>query len=66
MEMLRARGGRSLTISPPILIVPDEISSSPAIILSVVDFPQPEGPTRATNSRSAIARSIDRTASTGP
>ena len=34
------------------------ISSSPAIILSVVDLPQPDGPTSATNSRSAMSRSI--------
>jgi len=33
---------------------PDEISSSPAIIFSVVVLPQPEGPTRIRNSPSAI------------
>src|SRR5690349_3773841 len=64
--MLRARGGRSLTISPPMRIVPEVISSSPAIILSVVDLPQPDGPTSATNSPLAISRSIARTASTAP
>src|SRR5262245_36076512 len=33
---------------------------------SVVDLPQPDGPTRTTNSRSLIARSISLTAVTGP
>ena len=32
------------------------ISSSPAIIRRAVDFPQPEGPTRTTNSPSLISR----------
>ncbi len=34
------------------------ISSSPAIMRSVVDLPQPDGPTSTTNSRSAISRSM--------
>jgi hypothetical protein len=50
MEILRARGGRSLTTLPPMLMVPPVISSRPAIMRSVVDFPHPEGPTRTTNS----------------
>ena len=35
---------------------PSVISSSPAIIRRVVDFPQPEGPTKMINSLSAISR----------
>ena len=35
---------------------PDEISSRPAIILSVVDLPQPDGPTKMINSLSLISR----------
>jgi hypothetical protein len=31
------------------------MSSSPAIMLSAVDFPQPDGPTRMMNSPSAIS-----------
>jgi hypothetical protein len=35
---------------------PDEISSSPAIMFSVVVLPQPEGPTRIRNSPSAMVK----------
>src|SRR5690606_3463154 len=42
------------------------ISSSPATILSVVVFPQPEGPTRTTNSLSWMVMSADLTACTPP
>src|SRR3982751_3579693 len=41
---------------------PEEMSSRPAIMFSVVDFPQPDGPTRMMNSPSAISRSISWTA----
>src|SRR5215218_3303919 len=51
-------------MSPPIMMSPPVMSSSPAIIRSVVDFPQPDGPTSTTNSWSAISRSMPRTAST--
>ncbi len=66
MAMLRCFGSRSLTTSEPIFSVPPEISSNPAIILSVVDLPQPDGPTKTTNSPSAIERSMPLTASTLP
>jgi hypothetical protein len=39
------------------------MSSRPAIMLRVVDFPHPDGPTRMTNSPSAIERSASSTAS---
>src|SRR6188472_458327 len=39
------------------------MSSSPAIIRSAVDLPQPEGPTRITNSPSATSRLMSLTAS---
>src|SRR5262249_1260980 len=64
MAMSRSFGGTSLTTSPPIRMSPPEMSSRPAIIRSVVDLPQPDGPTRTTNSWSAISRSMPRTAST--
>src|SRR5258707_15597424 len=64
MAMSRSLGGTSLTTSPPMRISPAETSSSPAIIRSVVLFPQPEGPTRTTNSLSGMSRLILRTAST--
>jgi hypothetical protein len=62
MATSRSRGGRWLTTRSPILISPLEMSSSPAIMRSVVDLPQPDGPTSATNSRSAIFRSTSFTA----
>jgi hypothetical protein len=43
---------------------PEVIVSSPAIILSVVDFPQPEGPRRIMNSPSAISSDTFFTAGT--
>src|SRR6202043_1831171 len=65
MAISRSFGGTSLTTSPPIMMSPSVISSSPAIIRRVVDFPQPDGPTSTTNSWSAMSRSTDGTASTG-
>src|SRR6266851_2267164 len=41
---------------------PEVTSSSPAIMRKVVLLPQPEGPTKTTNSRSAMSRSIPCTA----
>src|SRR5579883_796325 len=62
--MSRSLGGTSFTIWPPIAISPPEISSRPAIMRNVVLFPQPDGPTRTTNSLSGMSRSMPRTAST--
>src|SRR5262245_63963952 len=56
MAMSRSLGGTRFMSLPPMEMVPDEISSRPAIIRSVVDFPQPDGPTRTMNSRSLIWR----------
>ncbi len=42
--MSRSFGGVSFTMRPPMAIVPPLISSSPAIMRSVVDFPQPRRP----------------------
>ena len=42
--MSRSFGGTRLTTVPPIAISPAPISSSPAIIRSSVDLPQPDGP----------------------
>ena len=49
-------GGRSLTTCPSIEIVPELISSRPAIILSIVDFPQPLGPTNTVKDSLLISR----------
>src|SRR5437588_6675185 len=56
-------GARSLTRAPPMRSSPEVMSSSPAIMLSVVDFPQPEGPTRMMNSPSAMSTFTSDTAS---
>ncbi len=54
MATPRCLGGSRLTTLPPMLQVPSDISSSPAIILRRVDFPEPEGPTRTANSPALI------------
>ncbi len=66
MASPRSEARCSLTRSPSILSSPPEISSSPAIILSSVDFPQPEGPTKTQNSPSSILRSTPWMARTVP
>src|SRR5215469_2466882 len=48
--MSRSRGARSLTTRPSILSSPPLISSRPAIIRRIVDFPQPDGPRKTMNS----------------
>src|SRR5262245_46626336 len=60
--MFRSFGGTSFTTSPSITISPPLMSSSPAIIRSVVLLPQPDGPTSTTNCLSGMSRSIPRTA----
>ena len=55
--MSRSFGGTSLTTRPPITISPSVISSSPAIMRSRVDLPQPDGPTRTMNSPSSMSMS---------
>src|SRR5688572_25309568 len=52
--MSRSLGWTLLTTRPPISISPPVMFSRPAIILSSVDLPQPEGPTSTANSPSAI------------
>src|SRR5215210_7179754 len=44
--------------------LPPVMSSRPAIIRRAVDFPQPEGPTKTTNSPSGISKFILSTATT--
>jgi hypothetical protein len=56
MAMSRSLGGTSLTTRSPIRNVPEEISSSPAIIRRLVVLPQPDGPTSTMNSPSPISR----------
>src|SRR5829696_2710803 len=64
MAISRWRGGRSLTTWSPIKTLPPVMSSRPAIIRRAVDFPQPDGPTKTTNSPSGISKFILSTATT--
>src|SRR6476660_2528044 len=54
MATPRAPGGSWSTRSPPIEILPPSTRSSPAIMRRSVDFPQPDGPRKATNSPELI------------
>src|SRR5215471_4437989 len=63
MAMSRSFGALSLTTFPPMRSSPSLMSSSPAIMLRAVDLPQPDGPTRMTNSPSAMSRLMSFTAS---
>src|SRR5215204_6537995 len=64
MAISRWRGGRSLTTWSPIKTLPPVMSSRPAIIRRAVDFPQPDGPTKTTNSPSGMSKLILSTATT--
>ena len=57
MATSRSFGGRLLTTRSPMRISPAVMFSSPAIIRSKVDLPQPDGPTSTTNSPSRIEMS---------
>src|SRR4051794_10424954 len=63
MAMLRSFGSTSFMTLPSTRSSPDEMSSSPTIMLSNVDFPHPDGPTRMKNSPSLIVKSASSTAS---
>jgi hypothetical protein len=62
MAMSRSAGSTSFTIRPPMLMVPPVTLSSPATMRKVVDFPQPDGPSRIMNSPSRISSETSRTA----
>src|SRR6266702_4921278 len=64
--MSRSFGATPFIARPPIAIEPSLGSSRPAIMLSKVDLPQPEGPTRTTNSPSSISRSMSLSTSSAP
>ena len=66
MAMRRLAGGTLVTSVSPIQIEPWVTTSRPAIILSSVDLPQPEGPSRAQNSPFSTPRSSILIASTAP
>ena len=62
MAMLRSLGSRSVIISPSTRTSPAVGRSRPTIMLSRVDLPHPEGPTRMKNSPSPMLRSVGSTA----
>src|SRR5262252_6053123 len=66
MAMSRSGGATSLTISPPIRTSPADARSRPAAIRRTVVFPDPDGPTRTTNSPSATTRFRSSTATVPP
>jgi hypothetical protein len=66
MAMSRSVGPIALTTCPSNEHVPDVIVSSPAIMRSSVDFPQPDGPTSTQSALSGMAIDTPFTASTPP
>src|ERR1043166_3970318 len=64
--MSRAAGGSRVTSWPSIEMAPSSGYSSPATRRSVVVLPAPVGPSRTTNSPSAMLSERSRTASTSP
>src|SRR6267154_2716506 len=57
MAKPRSPGAASVISLPSIEMVPEVVSSKPAIRRSRVDLPQPEGPTKTMNSPSLISKS---------
>ncbi len=66
MPMPRSLGSSQVTFLPLMKIWPSDTSSSPAMQLSSVDLPQPEGPSSTRNSPSAMSRSSDFNTCTAP
>src|SRR4051794_18266312 len=66
MAMFRSLGSTSLTTRSPILMTPALGCSSPAMMASSVDFPQPDGPSSTMNSPSSTASEIPSSTDTAP
>src|SRR5580704_16835427 len=66
MAMSRSFGATALTILPSMRISPSLALSSPAMMASSVDLPQPDGTTSAMNSPVCASRSIPLRTSTEP
>src|SRR3954468_18046110 len=62
--MSRSPGSSIVTSLPPTCTLPEVGSSSPAMMRSSVDLPQPDGPTRTVNSPSSTYRSMPSSART--
>ena len=66
MAMPRSDGSAKVTSRPSIRMSPPLTVSSPAIIRSSVDLPEPEAPTKTTNSPFSMLRSTFSMTRTGP
>jgi hypothetical protein len=66
MATSRCLGRSASTARPPIETDPVSCVSSPAMILSSVDFPQPDGPSSVRNSPSAMSSETPRSTATAP
>ena len=66
MAISRSLGCRLFTSTSPIKMLPSSMASRPAIMLRVVDLPQPEGPRRVTNSPGSTRTFSRLTATTRP
>src|SRR3989442_15442030 len=66
MARPRLGGGTSFDRTPSMKRSPPVISSSPAMSLNRVDLPQPDGPTKTTNSRSSMPSDTPLMMSTSP
>src|SRR5690606_36819632 len=66
MPMPRSFGSSQVTFLPLMKIWPSDTSSRPAMQLSKVDLPQPEGPSSTRNSPFSISRSSDFSTSIAP
>ena len=58
MAMSRSFGSRSVTTCRSMMMSPDDADSSPEMMPSSVDLPQPEGPSSTRNSPWRASRSI--------
>ncbi len=66
MAILRSRGSRTVTSSPPIQMRPASALSRPATTLSKVLLPQPDGPSSTMNSPAATASEMSVSTATAP
>jgi hypothetical protein len=66
MATRRCAGGSAVTSLPPMKIRPLETCSSPAIKRSVVDLPQPDGPSSTTSEAAAASKLTVSTAGVAP
>ena len=66
MAMPRCAGGRPVTSRPSISTWPPLADSRPAMMRSVVDLPQPEGPSSTQKLPAAMSRSMSARATESP